>query len=125
MRRIGFSIAVDDFGTGYSNLAYIHQYPISVLKVDRSFIQMIEDQTSVVNMILSLCRLVGITAVAEGVETMDQLEWLQLNHCNQYQGYLFSKPQPLDDFLEILQDPPDFSHLAVAGDNSDLEVSWA
>ncbi len=125
LRRAGFSIAVDDFGTGYSNLAYIHQYPISVLKVDRSFIQMIEDQTSVVNMILSLCRLVGITAVAEGVETMDQLEWLQLNHCNQYQGYLFSKPQPLDDFLEILMNPPDFSHLAVAGDNSDLEVSWA
>ncbi|TLP45021.1 EAL domain-containing protein [Cohaesibacter sp. CAU 1516] len=125
LRRAGFSIAVDDFGTGYSNLAYIHQYPISVLKVDRSFIQMIEDQTSVVNMILSLCRLVGITAVAEGVETMDQLEWLQLNHCNQYQGYLFSKPQPLDAFLKILQDPPKFIQLAVAGENGDLEISWA
>ena len=125
LRSAGFSIAVDDFGTGYSNLAYIHQYPISVLKVDRSFIQMIEDQTSVVNMILSLCRLVGITAVAEGVETVDQLEWLQLNHCNQYQGFLFAEPKPIKQILNILADPPQISALSNFSDAADLEISWA
>ena len=86
---------------------------------------MIEDQTSVVNMILSLCRLVGITAVAEGVETIDQLEWLQLNHCNQYQGYLFSKPEPLDRLLEILKDPPKFALPDIDEDSLVHEVSWA
>lgn len=122
---LDFSIAIDDFGTGYSNLAYIQDYPISVLKVDRSFINMIEEQSSVVNLILSLCRLIGVTAVAEGVETIDQLAWLQLNHCNQFQGFLYSRPLPLKELKNLLKNPP---HIATYNDVMDManpEIEWA
>ena len=125
LRQTGFSIAIDDFGTGYSNLAYIQEYPISSLKVDRSFVQMIEDRSPVVNMILSLCRLVGITAVAEGVESVDQLEWLQLNHCNQYQGYLYSRPVPLDAMLQLLDQPPRIAWKGSMLDPINEEIAWA
>lgn len=106
LRDQGFSIAIDDFGTGYSNLAYIQDYPISCLKVDKSFVQSIGSQGPVVNLILSLCRLMGIESVAEGVETEDQLTWLQMNHCNQFQGYLYSRPKPLTELLELFNKPP-------------------
>lgn len=125
LRDRGFSIAIDDFGTGYSNLAYIQDYPISVLKVDKSFIHMIEDKSPVVNMILSMCRLIGISAVAEGVETMDQLAWLQLNHCNEYQGYLYSRPLPFNELIALFKSPP---VLGISADPEfDLlpEVEWA
>ncbi|WP_319530244.1 EAL domain-containing protein [uncultured Cohaesibacter sp.] len=125
LRKAGFSIAVDDFGTGYSNLAYIQSYPISSLKVDRSFIQMIEDQSSVVNMILSLCRLIGVTAVAEGVETIDQLAWLQLNHCNEYQGYLYSKPRPLHQLLHLLNNPPNWATGGMLVGSDEQDLAWA
>ncbi|WP_316863413.1 bifunctional diguanylate cyclase/phosphodiesterase [uncultured Cohaesibacter sp.] len=125
LRREGFSIAVDDFGTGYSNLAYIQEYPISSLKVDRSFINMIEDQSSVVNLILSLCRLIGVTAVAEGVENVDQLAWLQMNHCDQYQGFFFSRPIPLDDMLTLLNSSHSSSMQHSIPDILDAEVIWA
>ena len=121
----GFSIAIDDFGTGYSNLAYIQDYPISVLKVDRSFIQMIEDQSSVVNLILSLCRLIGISAVAEGVETVDQLAWLQLNHCDQFQGYLHSRPTPFASLMDLLANPPRLAQGEETVDFIHPEVEWA
>ncbi|PLW78388.1 hypothetical protein C0081_04650 [Cohaesibacter celericrescens] len=122
---VGFSIAIDDFGTGYSNLAYIQDYPISSLKVDRSFMQMIDDQSPVIGMILSLCRLVSVTAVAEGVETIGQLEWLQLNHCNQYQGFLYSKPLPLTDLFGLLKDPPQLVTGTGLVEGRDMEISWA
>ena len=125
LRSSGFSIAVDDFGTGYSNLAYIQEYPISSLKVDRSFIQMIEDRNSVVNMILSLCRLVGITAVAEGVETVDQLQWLQLNHCNEYQGFFYSKPLPMNQLIALLKNPPEIAVKDPLQSALESEVAWA
>ena len=125
LRDKGFSIAVDDFGTGYSNLAYIHEYPISVLKIDRSFIQKLEEQSPVISLVLSLCRLIGTQAVAEGVETVDQLSWLQQNHCNEFQGFLYSRPVPLKDLMALLRDPP---HLAIDSE-SDIdqipEVIWA
>ncbi|SNY92593.1 diguanylate cyclase (GGDEF) domain-containing protein [Cohaesibacter sp. ES.047] len=125
LRKAGFSIAVDDFGTGYSNLAYIQSYPISSLKVDSSFIQMIEDQSPVVNMILSLCRLLGISAVAEGVETIDQLAWLQLNHCDEYQGYLYSKPRPLHQLLHLLNNPPLWAKDGMVIGFEEQDLAWA
>ncbi|MCV6545921.1 MAG: EAL domain-containing protein [Cohaesibacter sp.] len=106
LKAEGFSIAIDDFGTGYSNLAYIQDYPISSLKIDRSFIKAIDKQAPVVNLVLSLCRLTGITAVAEGVETPEQLQWLEENKCDQYQGYIFSRAVPLHEVIELLDNPP-------------------
>ena len=123
--RAGFSIAVDDFGTGYSNLAYIQDYPISSLKIDRSFVNMIEEQSSVINLILSLCRLIGVTAVAEGVETIDQLAWLRMNHCDQYQGYLYSRPISLDNLISLLTTNNQHAEYQQHQDNFDLEVIWA
>ncbi len=107
LRAEGFSIAIDDFGTGYSNLAYIQDYPISCLKIDRSFINAIDKQAPVVNLVLSLCRLTGITAVAEGVETPEQLQWLEENKCDQYQGYIFARPIPLGELKKLMRNPPD------------------
>ncbi|SNZ06416.1 putative bifunctional diguanylate cyclase/phosphodiesterase [Cohaesibacter gelatinilyticus] len=106
LRAEGFSISIDDFGTGYSNLAYIQDYPISCLKIDRSFINAIDKQAPVVNLVLSLCRLTDITAIAEGVETPEQLQWLEENKCDQYQGFIFSRPIPLMEMEKLLQDPP-------------------
>ena len=123
--RAGFSIAVDDFGTGYSNLAYIQDYPISSLKVDRSFVNMIEDQSSVINLILSLCRLIGISAVAEGVETIDQLSWLRMNHCDQYQGFLYSRPVPLSSLIELLTAKHQRIMSSRLPEGLDAEVIWA
>ncbi|MEM6712697.1 MAG: EAL domain-containing protein [Pseudomonadota bacterium] len=101
----GFGIAIDDFGTGYSNLAYIQRYPITSLKIDRSFVSDISNNGAVTQLVLSLTRLLGIKAVAEGVETLEQLEWLRSNKCEEYQGYLYSPAVPADEFRQMLIQP--------------------
>ena len=98
----GFGIAIDDFGTGYSNLAYIQLYPITSLKIDRSFVSDIGSNGAVTQLILSLAKLLGIKAVAEGVETIEQLEWLRANNCNEYQGFLYAPAVPADEFRRML-----------------------
>ncbi|CAM8635057.1 COG5001 Predicted signal transduction protein containing a membrane domain, an EAL and a GGDEF domain [Comamonadaceae bacterium] len=100
LRRMGFSISVDDFGTGYSNLAYLNRFPIQVLKVDKTFVQDIEANRPVAELIVSMCRLMQLHIVAEGVETPAQLEWVQTQGIGQYQGYLFAKPLPATAFVE-------------------------
>jgi len=100
LRRMGFSISVDDFGTGYSNLAYLNRFPIQVLKVDKTFVQDIEANRPVAELIVSMCRLMQLHIVAEGVETPAQLEWVQAQGIEQYQGYLFAKPLPAAAFVE-------------------------
>lgn len=101
----GFGIAIDDFGTGYSNLAYIQRYPITSLKIDRSFVSDISSNGAVTRLIMSLCRLLDVKAVAEGVETTDQLEWLRVNGCREYQGFLYSPAVPIDEFRRLLARP--------------------
>lgn len=104
-RDAGFGIALDDFGTGYSSLAYIQKYPFSSLKIDRSFIENVTEDGAIVNLIISMCKLLGLHSVAEGVEARHQLEWLQQKSCNEYQGFLSSPPVPIDEFLQKLEDP--------------------
>ncbi len=99
----GFGIAIDDFGTGYSNLAYIQHYPVTSLKIDRSFIANIGTNHAVMKLIMSLCRLLKVKPVAEGVETEDQLNWLQQHDCREFQGYLFSPAVHRDEFFQLLQ----------------------
>ncbi len=99
----GFGIAIDDFGTGYSNLAYIQNYPVTSLKIDRSFISNIDKNHAVTQLIVSLCKLLHINAVAEGVETQEQLDWLRRHGCKEYQGFLFSPPINRSAFLQLLQ----------------------
>ncbi len=103
LKKHGFGIAIDDFGTGFSNLAYIQHYPISCIKIDRSFVNTIGASDSVTQVIISLCKLLNVKAVAEGVETEEQRLWLKDRECDEYQGYLFSRPirpNKLRDLLE-------------------------
>lgn len=98
----GFEIAIDDFGTGYSNLAYLHRYPISCLKIDRSFINSMDSAKPIIELIVSMAKLFKLYVVAEGVETQEQLEMLRNYQCEQYQGYLFGKPIELNRFTELM-----------------------
>ncbi len=95
LQAMGIQISMDDFGTGYSSLSYLHSLPIDILKIDRSFISnMATDSTKIelVRTIVSLAYNLGLNVVAEGIETLQQMEQLQLLKCEYGQGYLFSKP---------------------------------
>ncbi|NWK78753.1 EAL domain-containing protein [Aquitalea sp. LB_tupeE] len=109
LRAMGFAIAIDDFGTGYSNLAYLQNYPLNTLKIDRSFISGLPQSSAIPELITSLCRILKLAMVAEGVETHAQLDWLREQGCQQYQGYLCSRPLSLGHFNELLEhgeEPP-------------------
>ncbi len=99
---LGFSISIDDFGTGYSNLAYIQRYPVNCLKIDRSFIADLKSNSAITELIISMCKLINAKIVAEGVETEEQLAWLRMKACHEYQGYLFSPPVALEQFDGLL-----------------------
>ncbi|MEM6666986.1 MAG: EAL domain-containing protein, partial [Pseudomonadota bacterium] len=107
MKEKGFGLAIDDFGTGYSNLAYIQRYPITSLKVDRSFVDTVETNDAVARLVVSLCRIIGVKSVAEGVETPAQLAWMRENGCDEYQGFLYSRPLSLEHFETLLDDEPE------------------
>jgi len=103
---LGVNISVDDFGTGHSSLAYLKQFPISTLKIDRSFIRDIpqdKDDVSITIAIINMAGGLGIDTVAEGVEASEQLEFLQAQNCSLMQGYYFSKPVSYDEIVELLQ----------------------
>lgn len=98
LKKLGINIHMDDFGTGHSSLSCLHQFPIDVLKIDRSFISTMQEQSSyaaIVQTIISLAHNLGMAVTAEGIETAEQLKQLQSLGCNFGQGYYFSKPLPL------------------------------
>jgi len=102
LKKAGYRIVIDDFGTGYSNLAYLHNYPIDGIKIDRMFMDDIATGGAIVKLILSLASALDADIVAEGVETLEQRTWLSENGCTQFQGFLYSKPVPEDRFLSML-----------------------
>jgi diguanylate cyclase (GGDEF)-like protein/PAS domain S-box-containing protein len=105
LRDIGIQIAIDDFGTGYSSLSYLHNFPINTLKIDRSFIDGLEadgEKLELVRAILTLVKSLGIDAVAEGIETSDQLNSLLGLSCKYGQGYLFSQPVAASVIYDLL-----------------------
>ncbi|OLP15798.1 GGDEF domain-containing protein [Leptolyngbya sp. 'hensonii'] len=95
LKDLGIQLCIDDFGTGYSSLAYLHRFPIDVLKIDRSFVNRMngdDEQLAIVRAIVTLAWNLGMSVVAEGVETMEQVSQLRSLNCEQAQGYFFSKP---------------------------------
>ncbi len=108
LKDAGVSIAIDDFGTGYSSLRQLSKLPVDTLKIDRSFITGLPSDPAdmtVVSMIISLARAFDLIAVAEGVETEEQLKLLRLLKCHQLQGYLIARPMPPEDFSRLLGQP--------------------
>ncbi|MBF0497403.1 MAG: EAL domain-containing protein, partial [Deltaproteobacteria bacterium] len=104
--KLGVRIVVDDFGTGYSSLSYLQRFPIDVLKIDRSFISgsgNVQDNIEIVKTIISLARSLGLSVVAEGVESEDQLDALKNLECELAQGYLFSKPLDKLSIIELMK----------------------
>ena len=97
----GIKISIDDFGTGYSNLANLQKYPVSCLKIDRSFVN--AKKTVLLEIILEMGNKLGMSVVAEGVETLDQVHWLQKHRCDELQGFYFSKPLPFDEITKFIR----------------------
>jgi len=105
LTKMGIKIAIDDFGTGYSSLSYLQQFPISTLKIDKSFISSIdvnESATSIVDAIVAMAKGLKLNLIAEGVETDLQLKYLKQLGCESIQGYLFGKAEGAERTREIL-----------------------
>jgi diguanylate cyclase (GGDEF)-like protein len=101
LKKLGIKISIDDFGTGYSSLHYLQQLPIDRLKIDQSFIENItsnEGNAAIVSTIIHMAKKLELTVTAEGVETINQAEYLQKQHCEEVQGYYFSKPLSAKEF---------------------------
>ena len=99
MKGYHVSMSIDDFGTGYSSLNMLRSFPVDVLKIDKSFIENLEENDRIVlSNIINMATQLQMEVVAEGVETMQQLEYLRENNCRVVQGFLFDKPMPKEEF---------------------------
>jgi len=109
----GVSLSIDDFGTGYSSISYLRKYPFSTLKIDRSFVrELLEDQDdeTLVRSLIAMAHSMGLSIIAEGVETLGQYQLLRDARCCMMQGYLFSRPVPAAEFEALLSEPKDIAH---------------
>ncbi len=110
---MGLHLAIDDFGTGYSSLSALQQFPISTLKIDKSFVRDVavdEDDATIVATIIKMARSLKMDVVAEGVESQDQLEFLRKHECDYVQGHLFGDPMTAEGLLELLIDQEEGSN---------------
>lgn len=105
LKRLGVSLVMDDFGTGYSSLSYIRRFPLDIIKIDKSLVTGIEhedDGAMIARAIISMCQSLRKTVVAEGVENQAQFDFLRYQGCDEFQGYLISKPLPDQEFSDLL-----------------------
>jgi EAL domain-containing protein (putative c-di-GMP-specific phosphodiesterase class I) len=104
LRQLGFSLALDDFGTGYSSLSYLQRFPVTKIKIDRSFIANLgvdAESDAVVGAIVKLARALNLAVIAEGVETPEQRERLAVAGCGEVQGFLYSRPVTPDEITRL------------------------
>jgi diguanylate cyclase (GGDEF)-like protein/PAS domain S-box-containing protein len=109
LKEMGILIAIDDFGTGYSSLSYLNRFPIDTLKIDRSFVMEMSQETpesAIVDAILAMAHSLDLSVIAEGVETPDQASYLLAHGCEEVQGFYFSKPVCAEEFTRLLKQPP-------------------
>jgi EAL domain-containing protein (putative c-di-GMP-specific phosphodiesterase class I) len=108
LQAIGVRTSIDDFGTGYSSLSYLKRLPIDTLKIDRSFVRELpadQDSAAIVRAIIALGHNLRLKVIAEGVEEQAQLDFLRSHHCDEIQGYVFSRPLDVDEFTEFVKSP--------------------
>jgi EAL domain-containing protein (putative c-di-GMP-specific phosphodiesterase class I) len=106
LRELGVHLAIDDFGTGYSSLTHLKHFPVDVLKIDKSFIDDIphqKDDMEIAATIIAMGHTLGFKVLAEGVKTVEQLNFLREQGCDMYQGYLTSQPLDADSFVKLLR----------------------
>ena len=106
LKDTGVRLAIDDFGTGYSSFLYLKRFPLDVLKIDRSFISDLSsdpESTELIKGMLALAHALQLSVVAEGLETVEQMAFLTAQNCDLAQGYLISKPIPIDELREQYQ----------------------
>ena len=118
----GIRLAIDDFGTGYSSMSLMKQFPIDTIKIDRSFVRDLpqdsEDQ-AIAQAIIGMGKALGMTVVAEGVETVEQQAFLRSNRCDEMQGYLFSRPVPPRELAKLLRTTPVLASPSLQGKTDD------
>ncbi|MCQ4318046.1 EAL domain-containing protein [Stutzerimonas zhaodongensis] len=105
LRALGVKLAIDDFGTGYSSLSYLKRFPVDFVKIDRSFISELDqvgEDSAIVRAIIAMVHSLELKVVAEGVETQAQMDFLKAHGCDEMQGYLISRPVPVDEFVKLL-----------------------
>src|SRR6266496_2138445 len=118
LKAMGLKLAIDDFGTGYSSLSYLRQFPVHKLKIDRSFIQSVEvntDDASIAAAIIGLGKSLNLKVIAEGVENEAQMSFLRTHHCDEIQGYYFSKPLTAVEVVDKLRVTAGHSALSIGG----------
>ena len=104
IKDLGMQVAIDDFGTGYSSLSYLHKFPANMLKIDKSFIDVMNDNEAnekYVAMIVSIGHVLNLEVISEGVETEKQIETLKSIGCDYIQGYVWGKPLPLEEARKL------------------------
>ena len=105
LHTVGITVAIDDFGVGYSSLSYLKDFPIDQLKMDRSFVQNLphsDNDGKIARHIVDMAHSLGLSVIAEGVETVEQFEFLKGIGCDEVQGYLLSRPVPAEEFEKLL-----------------------
>ena len=113
LKNVGVSISLDDFGTGYASLSYLKKFPLNRLKIDQSFVRELKPDTSdaaIVESTISLCNLLGLAVIAEGIEERATIDWLRRMGCDEGQGFYFGRPMPAAEFERTFLSNGDLRH---------------